>query len=100
MTRYLAPLLIGIAGCAILLWLGTWQMQRLDWKEGLLADMEALTSAFTAGELDAALARGGAGRWHCLGSASESGWNRAIGGQKQRGSPGAGVGLLPYFRGG
>ncbi|MGR3369199.1 MAG: SURF1 family protein [Sagittula sp.] len=44
MTRYLAPLLIGIAGCAILLWLGTWQMQRLDWKEGLLADMEATIS--------------------------------------------------------
>ena len=41
MTRYLAPLLIGIAGCAILLWLATWQMQRLDWKRGILTEIES-----------------------------------------------------------
>lgn len=41
MKRYAAPLLIGLTGIAILLWLGTWQIQRLDWKRGILAEIES-----------------------------------------------------------
>ncbi|WP_300534255.1 SURF1 family protein [uncultured Mameliella sp.] len=40
MRRYIAPLLIGLTGIAILLWLGTWQLQRLDWKRGILNEIE------------------------------------------------------------
>lgn len=40
LRRYAAPLFIGIAGIAILLWLGTWQIQRLDWKRGILNEIE------------------------------------------------------------
>ncbi|MEL6607522.1 MAG: SURF1 family protein [Pseudomonadota bacterium] len=32
--------LIGVVGTGILLWLGIWQMQRLEWKEGVLAEIE------------------------------------------------------------
>jgi len=39
-TRYLAPCAIGLLGIAILLWLGTWQVQRLAWKQGILAEIE------------------------------------------------------------
>ena len=41
MTRFLAPLLIGLIGAAVLGSLGVWQVQRLTWKEGVLADIEA-----------------------------------------------------------
>lgn len=33
--------IIGLGGAAILIWLGVWQMQRLAWKEGVIADIEA-----------------------------------------------------------
>ncbi|SIS98070.1 surfeit locus 1 family protein [Roseivivax lentus] len=39
--RFIAPLLFGLIGCAILISLGTWQVQRLAWKEGILAEIEA-----------------------------------------------------------
>ncbi len=39
--RLLPPLLFGLIGCAILIGLGTWQVQRLDWKRTILADIEA-----------------------------------------------------------
>lgn len=45
MQRLLAPLLIGLAGIAVLVSLGVWQVQRLAWKEGVLADIEARISA-------------------------------------------------------
>lgn len=45
MARYLVPLIFGLAGVAILIGLGTWQMQRLAWKEGVLADIEARIGA-------------------------------------------------------
>ena len=45
MRRLLFPLVLGAGGVAILLWLGTWQLQRLDWKEGLLTDLEARMAA-------------------------------------------------------
>lgn len=44
--RLALPILFGILGTVVLVWLGVWQMQRLDWKEGVLAQMEAeLTAA-------------------------------------------------------
>ena len=42
MTRRLAfPLLFGLIGAGILVGLGVWQLQRLQWKEHLLADIDA-----------------------------------------------------------
>ena len=45
MRRILFLLLIGLAGTATLIWLGVWQMQRLAWKEAMLARIEAEISA-------------------------------------------------------
>ncbi|WP_096784951.1 SURF1 family protein [Rhodobacter sp. CZR27] len=39
--RMILPLLFGLIGAAILIALGVWQVQRLTWKEGILADIEA-----------------------------------------------------------
>lgn len=36
----IAPIVIGVVGTAILLFLGTWQVQRLDWKQGLISEIE------------------------------------------------------------
>lgn len=41
LRRLVFPLLIGLAGVAMLAGLGVWQLQRLAWKEGLLAAIEA-----------------------------------------------------------
>lgn len=41
MRRLLFPVVVGIGGIAVLLWLGFWQLDRLEWKEGVLADIEA-----------------------------------------------------------
>ncbi|MCX8508314.1 MAG: SURF1 family protein [Rhodobacteraceae bacterium] len=41
MRRYLFPLILGLAGCAVLLSLGSWQLRRLAWKEDLLAAINA-----------------------------------------------------------
>ena len=54
--RMIAPLVIGIGGIAILLSLGIWQVQRLAWKERVLAQIEARIAA-PAGPLPAAGAR-------------------------------------------
>lgn len=43
--RMILPLLFGLIGAAILIGLGVWQMQRLAWKEGILADREARIAA-------------------------------------------------------
>lgn len=45
MRRILVPLLFGLAGVGVLLYLGIWQMQRLAWKEGVLAEIEARIAA-------------------------------------------------------
>ena len=45
MRRFIGPLVIGIAGAAVLIALGVWQVQRLAWKEALLADIEARIAA-------------------------------------------------------
>jgi surfeit locus 1 family protein len=37
----IVPALIGIIGCTILISLGTWQVQRLSWKEEILAEINA-----------------------------------------------------------
>ncbi|MDD9726312.1 SURF1 family protein [Roseovarius sp. SK2] len=39
------PLIFGLAGAAVLIWLGVWQMQRLDWKEGILSQIETRIAA-------------------------------------------------------
>lgn len=39
------PTLFLVASLPILLWLGTWQLQRLDWKLGLVEQMEARLDA-------------------------------------------------------
>lgn len=41
MSRLLFPIIVGIGGLLILLYLGTWQIQRLAWKEALLSDIDA-----------------------------------------------------------
>lgn len=43
--RILIPLIFGLAGAAVLVGLGVWQVQRLAWKEGVLADIEARIAA-------------------------------------------------------
>lgn len=45
MRRLVFPILLGLAGCAILLSLGAWQMQRLHWKNGVLAEITARIAA-------------------------------------------------------
>ena len=45
MRRILIPLIFGQAGAAILIALGVWQVQRLAWKEGVLATIEARIAA-------------------------------------------------------
>lgn len=39
--RMIFPLLLGLIGGAILIGLGVWQMQRLAWKEGIIAEIDA-----------------------------------------------------------
>jgi surfeit locus 1 family protein len=45
MRRYLFALIAGLGGAAVLVALGLWQLQRLEWKEGLLAEIEARIGA-------------------------------------------------------
>ena len=44
-TRMIFPLLLGALGAAVLVWLGLWQLQRLDWKEGVIAEIEGRIGA-------------------------------------------------------
>lgn len=39
--RFVIPLIFGIVGTAILVSLGMWQLQRLNWKEGVIAQIDA-----------------------------------------------------------
>lgn len=43
--RFLFPVLLGLVGAAILCALGVWQLQRLTWKEDILADISARLNA-------------------------------------------------------
>lgn len=42
---FLIPLLFGLAGAAILISLGLWQLERLEWKRGVLAEIDARIAA-------------------------------------------------------
>jgi surfeit locus 1 family protein len=44
-TRMIFPLLLGILGTAVLVSLGVWQLQRLAWKEDILAEIDARMAA-------------------------------------------------------
>ena len=39
--RLFFPLIVGVGGSCLLASLGAWQLQRLDWKEGVLAEIES-----------------------------------------------------------
>lgn len=43
--RYIFPVLLGLIGAAILCALGVWQLQRLEWKEAILSEIEAKLAA-------------------------------------------------------
>jgi surfeit locus 1 family protein len=45
MYRVIGAVVLGVSGCAALLWLGFWQVDRLAWKEGVLANIEARIAA-------------------------------------------------------
>jgi surfeit locus 1 family protein len=46
--RMIAPLLFGIGGIAILLWLGFWQLNRLQWKQDIISSIEDRRSGAAA----------------------------------------------------
>jgi len=41
LRKLIFPIVLGVAGCATLISLGNWQVQRLAWKEGVLAQIDA-----------------------------------------------------------
>lgn len=43
--RLFLPLIFGLLGTLVLVGLGVWQVQRLDWKEAILADIDARIGA-------------------------------------------------------
>jgi len=43
--RMIGPLVLGVVGVAILLWLGAWQMQRMVWKQAVLAEIAVQVTA-------------------------------------------------------
>ncbi|WP_370815821.1 SURF1 family protein [Jannaschia formosa] len=43
--RFVLPLLFGLAGFAVLVSLGVWQLQRLEWKEGVIDRIESRIGA-------------------------------------------------------
>ncbi|QYK43191.1 MAG: SURF1 family protein [Paracoccaceae bacterium] len=45
LRRLIFPVILGLAGFAVLVSLGLWQVQRLAWKEGVLADIAARIAA-------------------------------------------------------
>jgi surfeit locus 1 family protein len=45
MRRMIVPLIFGVGGTLVLIWLGAWQMQRLVWKDAALADIELRIAA-------------------------------------------------------
>ncbi|QQA44135.1 SURF1 family protein [Pelagovum pacificum] len=45
MRRLIFPILYGLGGCAILIALGVWQIQRLEWKTAILDEIEATIAA-------------------------------------------------------
>ncbi|WP_099826748.1 SURF1 family protein [Oceaniglobus indicus] len=43
--RFVIPLIFGIVGCAVLIALGVWQVQRLTWKQEVLSQIESRIAA-------------------------------------------------------
>lgn len=43
--RMIPPLILGISGCAVLIWLGVWQVHRLAWKTEILGRIETMLAA-------------------------------------------------------
>lgn len=43
--KLIGALVLGLGGCAILVALGVWQVQRLHWKEGILAEIQSRIAA-------------------------------------------------------
>ncbi|MFZ9948374.1 MAG: SURF1 family protein [Gemmobacter sp.] len=48
MVRLIGAIVIGVAGCAVLVALGIWQVQRLEWKGRILSDIAARIEAAPA----------------------------------------------------
>lgn len=48
LRKILFPLILGLAGCGVLVGLGLWQVERLAWKEAILADIDARLKAAPA----------------------------------------------------
>lgn len=46
--KILFPVLMGLAGCGVLIWLGLWQVDRLGWKQQILANIDARLAAAPA----------------------------------------------------
>ena len=45
MARLIFPIILGLSGVVVLLFLGGWQVDRLGWKEGILAEIDARIAA-------------------------------------------------------
>jgi surfeit locus 1 family protein len=45
LRKILFPILLGVAGCGVLVSLGTWQVERLGWKEEIIAGINARLAA-------------------------------------------------------
>lgn len=45
MRKIIFPILLGLAGCAVLISLGIWQMQRLQWKTAILDEIDSRITA-------------------------------------------------------
>ncbi|WP_322889846.1 MULTISPECIES: SURF1 family protein [unclassified Yoonia] len=45
LRKIIFPVLLGIAGCGVLVWLGLWQIDRLAWKEDILATINGRLAA-------------------------------------------------------
>lgn len=44
LRKLIFPILLGVAGCGVLVSLGVWQVQRLAWKENILTELDARLS--------------------------------------------------------
>lgn len=45
MRKLIFPIFMGLAGCAVLISLGMWQVQRLNWKQAILAEIDMRMAA-------------------------------------------------------
>jgi surfeit locus 1 family protein len=45
LRRMIFPILLGLVGCAVLISLCLWQLQRMEWKNGILAEINGMIGA-------------------------------------------------------